>query len=256
MTTHTFDDEILMAYADGELDAATAELVEQAMETDDAVAERVALFLETRLRARSEHEPAEDVPPALRASVEKAISDARDREEVAQASAVVALRVAANDRKRKKIDVPMPIAASIFAALAGLIGYSIGVAGYTDGADLRMAGLSVPGLPALLSSSPSGTEVAMGDTQARFRAIATFTQPDGTLCREFEVSNADRSTLVSVACRQDRNWRVDFAVVARGGDDGYAPASSLESLDAYLGAISAGEPVDLDEEAALLAADR
>ncbi|MEN9063453.1 anti-sigma factor family protein [Ponticoccus litoralis] len=40
-------DEILMAYADGELDASTARAVEAAIETDPEVAERVALFGDT-----------------------------------------------------------------------------------------------------------------------------------------------------------------------------------------------------------------
>ena len=37
-----FDDETLMAFADGELDDATTQAVERAMETDDALVMRVA----------------------------------------------------------------------------------------------------------------------------------------------------------------------------------------------------------------------
>ena len=45
---------------------------------------------------------------------------------------------------------------------------------------------------------------------------------------------ADRSTVMSVACRSGDEWRVSFAVVAPGDAGGYAPASSAEALDAYL----------------------
>jgi hypothetical protein len=56
-----------------------------------------------------------------------------------------------------------------------------------------------------------------------------------------------------VACRQAEEWRVAIAIDAPAGTDGYAPASSLAALDAFLGAIEASAPMTLDEEAAALA---
>ena len=58
--------------------------------------------------------------------------------------------------------------------------------------------------------------------------------------------------MVSVACRSEEQWQVRFTVAAAGADDGYAPASSLEALDAYLSAIGAGEPLSVDNEQTVL----
>ena len=48
MHEEKFTDEVLMAYADGELDAKTRREVEDAIERDTALAERVDLFMKTR----------------------------------------------------------------------------------------------------------------------------------------------------------------------------------------------------------------
>jgi anti-sigma factor RsiW len=53
MNGHDFDDETLMAFADGELDEAAAARVERAIADDEALAARVALFMETRDQARA-----------------------------------------------------------------------------------------------------------------------------------------------------------------------------------------------------------
>jgi hypothetical protein len=70
------------------------------------------------------------------------------------------------------------------------------------------------------------------------------------------VDSADRSTVVSVACRSGAEWRVTFAVVAPGDSSGYAPASSTEALEAYLLAIDAKPPMEAAEEAQALGALR
>jgi hypothetical protein len=98
---------------------------------------------------------------------------------------------------------------------------------------------------------PSGerTNVAGG----QFVAIASFRTADGDLCREFEFDAADRTTLVSVACRDGAAWDLRLAVVAPSADaSGYAPASSMETLDAYLMAIGADAPLSAEEEAAAI----
>ncbi|TIU02591.1 MAG: anti-sigma factor, partial [Mesorhizobium sp.] len=51
MTEETFSDEILMRFADGELDPETVARIEQAMEIDDRLVTRVAMFIETRAQA-------------------------------------------------------------------------------------------------------------------------------------------------------------------------------------------------------------
>ena len=53
MTDQRFSDETLMAFADGELSEEDQRSVEQALEKDEALAARVAIFLDSRTR-RSE----------------------------------------------------------------------------------------------------------------------------------------------------------------------------------------------------------
>jgi anti-sigma factor RsiW len=259
MTGQQFDDEILMAFADGELDEAAAAEVERAMETDDDLAMRVALFMETRARAREAMAPMLDqpVPEALRRSIEDMV--ARHGGGDTQTAEVVAFRPAANDRRPSiaRSRWIAPIAASTVAVLAGVAGYWLGSASPArQDAGLAVAGLSVNGLPAALDGTPSGDEIVLAGSDARFRAIATFEDGDGGLCREFEVDMPSQATLVSVACRQAGDWAVSFVVVADSGADGYAPASSLDALDAYLSAIGAGEPLDDDDEREALSAIR
>ena len=83
--------------------------------------------------------------------------------------------------------------------------------------------------------------------------IASFRDVDDQLCREFEIDRPDRTTFVSVACRAGGTWSVQFTVAAASqNDSGYAPASSLEALDAYLQAVGAGEPLSEAAEKAAL----
>ena len=91
----------------------------------------------------------------------------------------------------------------------------------------------------------------------RLELIASFRNGDGQLCREFEFDRPGRQTIVSVACHPGSSdagsWSTQLAVLAPPSEgSGYAPASSLETLDAYLGAIHAGPPMSDDDEAVAL----
>ncbi|MGO4838860.1 anti-sigma factor, partial [Rhizobiaceae sp. 2RAB30] len=74
-----FDDETLMAFADGELDAAATAAVEAAMETDDDLVARVAVFMESRGQASAALRPLldEPVPETLIQSVRQMVDRSR-----------------------------------------------------------------------------------------------------------------------------------------------------------------------------------
>ena len=52
--------------------------------------------------------------------------------------------------------------------------------------------------------------------------------------------------------RTEAAWDVQLAIAADAGAEGYAPASSLDALDAWLVATGAGAPLTLEDEAAAL----
>ncbi len=247
MTGDRIDDELLMAYADGELDGPEAARIEAALRDDPAIAERLSLFTGTRkaLREAATIRRAEPMPEHVLARARAAIEAGQGEVD----PNVVPLR----RPERRTLFRPAAIAAAI--ALAGFLGGYLLSPDAADGPEgaLRVSILDMPGLAEALERVPAGDRVDLGSGE--IAVVASFRDADGTLCREFELDTADAMTVVSVACRMEQGWDPRLAIVAEA-DDGtqYAPASSLETLDAYLGAIGAGPPLSPEEEAAALEA--
>jgi anti-sigma factor RsiW len=255
MTDRTFPDEMLMRFADGELDADEMAVIEKAMETDDDLVARVAMFIETKAEAQAALRPLleEPVPEALKAAVEGMVAAKRaETAKVETAPATVVPFEARTQARPAARRWTLPLAASIAAVVGGLAGYWAAGEGGPQPGGLSVAGVVDSTIGGALGSVAAGEEVtlAAGD---RFRAIATFRDDADNVCREFELDSAGRSTVVAVACNTAGEWRISFAVSAPGDAGGYAPASSTEALDAYLSAIEAGEPLSAEEEAAALA---
>ncbi|MBL0936717.1 MAG: anti-sigma factor [Rhizobiaceae bacterium] len=251
-----FDDETLMAFADGELDEATTKAVERALETDDALMMRVAEFMETRAAARDAFTPAEPVPAELDAAVRGMVE--LHRAAAQPASNVVSL----GDARAKRFGFAqrswqLPLAASLATAVAaGFIGYQLGQTPGAAPAGSDISGFSSAEIAGVLDSAASGDEVAIADGAGRVRLISSFNEQSGALCREYEVDRSAGASVVAVSCRNDGDWAMRFAVAAPAGGDGYAPASSLDALEAYLGAIEAGPALTEEEERAALDAAR
>ncbi|MEM8796299.1 MAG: anti-sigma factor [Pseudomonadota bacterium] len=261
MKDRDFDDETLMAFADGELDHDTSQAIEKAMQFNEALALRVKGFAETRSLAQKSFKPLldEPVPDDLLSNVEAMLEQAdtlSDSEESSdEGASVVAFKLAPPAKKATPSSQWfMPIAASIAIVAAGVAGFAIGTSTQAPGTgELQIAEFNQPGLVDALKTIASGEETALSETGDRFRLIASFRDVDNDLCREFEVDQKDRSTFVSVACLEDGIWKLHFTVAAASqSEDGFAPASSLDSLDAYLDAIGAGEPMSIRDEAEAL----
>lgn len=247
MKHQDWSDETLMAYADGELDAPVAKEVEAAARADPRIAERIASFGRTRdlLKEAARARASDPLPPQLEAKVRETLRSARA--EAPDSSKVTAFR---QSWERGSNFRPTTIAASI-ALAAGLAG-GFFVAQNRDGADgLRGAAFPTPEIAGALDTLPSGrTQDVDG---GEFQAIASFMNSDGELCREFELQAPELGRMVSVACHSDTGWQQRLALIEDvAPDGGYAPASSLEMLDIYLGSIGAGAPLSSDDEAAAL----
>ncbi len=244
-------DEMLMAYADGELSAAEASEVERALAQDEALAAKVALFADSRMAVRRAYAAPPAVPADLEVRVRAmAATDAALRQVRTTTSNVIDLAA----RRRVVPLWQLPAAAAVALAIGLGSAWFAGQGGNGGAGGLQVAGLSDPAIVDALGTVPSGERMALGGG-ADFAAIATFRDGEGTLCREFEHDRAGGATVVAVACRAAAAWDVRFAIAATAADTaGYAPASSLETLDAYLSATGAGAPLSATDEAAALEA--
>jgi hypothetical protein len=225
------NDEQLMAYADGELDAERRAAVDAALAADPALAERLRHMqaLRTRLQAAFDPVLAEPVP-------------ARLRDAVAVPPVVVDL---ASERARRR---PLwALAASLFVGIAvGVLGARWGAA--DDPLRLRDDGalLAQGPLDALLPSQPAGAAGAQ-------RVALSFVDRDGVYCRAFVLEG--RAPLAGLACRGDDGWRVQALAAAQpaGGAElrpaaSALPAALLRTIDERI----AGEALDAGSEAAAL----
>lgn len=232
------DDETLMAFADGRLDGQRFETVANALETDPLLAERLAQLAEGARLARDGYGQLLDpVPPALEANVRAAIARANHKPFWQRAL----------DGLRLEPLWATAMAAGVAALIALPTGFLLrGDNPAPTGFDLASQPALARALDTLLSgetgSLPNGSEVT---------AIASFTDGEGTLCREFEASGGQH--YLAIACRVDGHWQTRLAMAAEAQTDGaYRPASGTELVDAFLDTIGASAPLlDAEERAAL-----
>ena len=233
-------DEMLMAYADGELAAEDRARVEAAMQSDPDVARRVAQHqaLRTELRAAFDGVLREPVPERLLAAARGGVAD------FAAAARAREAKAAARGKRRWSWPEWGAMAASL---LVGVI-----VA--------RLAVRSPEGAPFI---SQQGQLVAQGDlaqtlsnqlasTQPRDAATqvgVSFRAKSGDYCRSFTMRGG--TAVAGLACREGDAWRID--VLARtepsAGDYGQAasalPAAVLSAVEQQID----GEPLDAGSEA-------
>lgn len=135
----------------------------------------------------------------------------------------------------------MALAASFVGIVVGLggflLGQSTGVA--PDGANLA--------LNEALETLPSGGDRALSEAES-LHMIASFRDAEGHLCREYERKAADAVT-TAVACHGPAGWQTRFALTNPVAE-GYVPASTTDTLDAFLSGIGAGAPLSPQEEIA------
>ncbi len=249
MTREEFDDETLMAFADGELDPATSERLETALASDEALAARLAIFLDSRRTVADALKPLIDdaVPPHLVESVGRMIERA-EREAGLDVRSGSPDNVVALQPQRRRPEPQrwfMRVAAGLVAVVAGVAGFAIGRS--TDDA----GSTSDVNLAAALDSQASGQDIPLS-TGSVLHVISTFRDERGALCREYQLNDRENSTL-TIACRRDGEWLPRLALTSPQPADGYVPASSQEAIDAYLASIHAGAPLSAEEERAALA---
>ncbi|MBB3017387.1 hypothetical protein FHR70_000427 [Microvirga lupini] len=237
-------DEILMAFADGELDQPVAAAVARVMAQDPAVARKIVEFQQSRRLTRSvfANNLAPDVPSELRAAISAKIEAYEAAVEGGEGKQA---------KETKSIwgggmsPVRMALAASL-AAVAVSAAYFIGQHSQSEVG--RLAQLEHPRVLQELSRLESGRDAEL--PFGRLRVISTYRLPDNSLCREFRLQSTSTST-DAVACRTD-GWRVTFALSdpAKGAE--YVPSSGGDLLESYLDNLGAGNPLEGEAEAKAL----
>ena len=253
MTMDRLTDEILMAYADGELDRETAERVAEAAAGDREIEARIAAFRQSRGVAREALLEAADepVPAALEASINAMIRDDEQASEDAPAT-VVPFSAPGPARPSPALRWGLALAATLAAVAIGLGGYVAGIAQRgSDTGTIEMAAAIEADLAAALNQVPTGGERVL--PSGTFHAIASFQSAKRGLCREFDLYRPTQGTTVlAVACAREGAWETVFAVAMPSAVDAYKPASSVAALEAYLETIEAGSALTAEDEGAAL----
>lgn len=247
MVARHYSDETLMAYADGELSVDLLAEIDMVVASDPEVAERVAMFAETRARARDSL-PALDipVPERLAASVAEMVRQATAPELPSQGR-----RRPAAANSNVPLRFMQAAAAALIAIVAGAGGFVVGTREGTPPPLVEVAATVAPAIAAPLSTLASGQRVPLASVEGEIEIIATFSA-GGLTCREFEIDQDDRETRLAIACHNAGTWTTAFAMSRGGGGDDYLPASGTEAAEAYLASISAGPVLDPAQEAAIL----
>jgi hypothetical protein len=232
-----FSDEMLMAYADGELDLVARAEIEAAMARDPEVARAVERHraMAARVRAAYDGVLAERVPERLAGLVaEPESSPLADR-----AARHAVQRIAVG---RWRMPAWVALAASVALGLfVGILVTRAPAALYeeVDGVLVARGALDAT-LTSELASTPGNAGVRIG---------ITFRNRDGDYCRSFHLPR--EAPVAGLACRSGENWKLEVLAAAAGAAGELRPAAAMPL--AVMHAVDAsidGEPLDAAAEAA------
>ena len=251
-------DEILVAYVDGQLDAATSAEVEAALAHDPEAREAVRRFNVSGRLAHAVFNEAlhQEVPGRLLKVFE-------DKPEPAPGIVDLAGRRVA----RQGFSVrgwALPLAASLALAVGLGGGYAV-----WDRLGPRPGPVQIIGaipmdtpLHRVLETLPSGRTLAWEDPDRQARgeitALLTFRDRSGRYCREYQAFGTDAENTrgaIGVACRgAGDTWSHEISVAARATSEGvYQPAGlGHAALDAYLTELMSDTPLDPSAERSAL----
>jgi hypothetical protein len=220
------DDDLLMAFADGELDDLTRARVERAMAADPAL--RAQLEQQQKLRATlaAFYGPAaeEEVPERFRAMLDTKVVDF----------------AAAKARRARPLWQDLAaLAATLLLGLAlgrALLMPAAGPVG-TENGTMVARGPLADALDSQLASAQA--------PDAATRIGISFAAADGRLCRSF-----DGAAMAGIACRGDRGWELMMTTAGSGAPHPeYRQAGSANPLVAQAAQeLMAGEPFDASAE--------
>jgi anti-sigma-K factor RskA len=240
----TISDEMLMAYADGELDATAREAVESAMREDPQIVERVARHSALRRRVREAYSAvlSEDVPERLLRAAQGAAATERKVVNLQDARAAREHSAPYTRPLRRQWRTAGAMAASVIVGVGvGFFIWGRTVPPFARGAD---GALVARGQLAQALSNQLATE------QSRASSVQiglSFLAKSGDYCRTFALSGEQSPS--GLACRHGEEWQVRAVTQ---GSDGVAGASEYRTAGSTMPAMIrefveaqvAGEPLD------------
>jgi hypothetical protein len=250
----TISDETLMAYVDGELDAAAHARVEVAMQEDAEIGKRIARHraLREAMQVAFSAVLDEPVPDRLIAAARGQSAASRGQPATARAdraaqSPVVDLSSVRELAGRKKAAAwrwqPAAMAASLLlgVGLGFLAWHGSGDALIQSGAGGELVASAALGeaLSTQLSDDRSGQRIAITGL--------SFRNKSGAYCRTFTLTGTDASS--GLACREGSDWRIKALAQAprAAANTGNFRTAASENSPAIRAAVESsieGEPLD------------
>lgn len=227
--------EILMAFADGELDDVTAERVARQVAQDPELSRQLEAHRALKSRLDAHFLPLESAP--MPEAWTQMISAAAKED-----AKVVPLAPRAAARTAMRPPARWATGLAIAASLA---------LGLVLGAQLRQASpVTVKGDAMVASAGLAralDTQLASNQAGAPIRMLASYRAASGTYCRVF----SGRS-LSGIACRQDEAWQIERLLKGNGAKAAeYRQAGSADGeLMAAAQDMAAGDPLDEAQEKA------
>ncbi|WP_072390080.1 hypothetical protein [Hyphomicrobium sp. CS1GBMeth3] len=264
----TVPDELLMAYADGELTADEAKAVEQVLAQDPVLRARLEPFVETRMRLAYvfEHTLHEPVPDRLIAAIARA-STVPAESQPRRPSLYARLREGVGNLAETYLPsggmTPAFAAGAIALVLTSTaIGWAVGRFSAPSGL-IQVAGselLASGKLARTLETRRSRVAAASDSGDVSIVPVLSFRTQAGGICREYRITGeASGPNFAGLACRTgEGQWRLALHVETPSTPQSSGPYQTATSvkvpaIDALAETIIAGDAFGRDEEAELLA---
>jgi hypothetical protein len=238
----TISDEVLMAYADGELDATAREAVESAMREDPQIVERVARHSALRRRVREAYSAVllEDVPERLLRAAQGAAATERK---------VVNLQDARAPREHSAPRTrPLPRQWRTAGAIAASVIVGVGVGFFIWGRTVSPFARSADGALVARGQLAQALSNQLAAEQSRASSVQiglSFLAKSGDYCRTFALSGEQSG----LACRHGEEWQIRAVAQdseGAAGEPEYRTAGSTmpAMIRELVEAQVAGEPLD------------
>lgn len=255
-------DEMLIAYADGQLQGEARDRVERYLQSNPEAQAFVEALKQSAALTRDAFDEAMAPPPRALVDAVQKLASAADR----RRGNVYDFRSYAKGRGQVA-KYALPLAACLALVMGGYVGLRSYLGGGPGQAFDVAVGPVKSGslLEQLLETKTSGDPlpVSEGAGEAELVVVATFKDGANRACREFEATHPEEAgtpLTVAVACRMENGqWIVEGAarVAAAPGPPvkDFSPAAGSESaaIDGILAKIGARPALPASEEQALLA---